>query len=272
MISVSFEQKNGAIVRQFVGYDRFSGEHAYRQLTELYRALRLYVNFFQPSMKLAAKQRNGSQITRRFDAAQTPFQRLLASGVLETSVGRRLAGVYGALDPVVLLHQIGVLQDALWRLVKSSRGNGAGDDQHGGTDLARFDGGAAATPRADETSAAGREAMLVSRRKYRRERRPRPPRTWRTRPDPLAQVWKKVSAWLSADPERTAKSVLAQLQHQYPGSYPDGQLRTLQRRVKEWRARVIVEYDDGWLREDSLGAHEGVTPLRAVDAGLTSSA
>ncbi len=96
------EQKNGAVVRQFVGYDRFSGEHAYRQLTELYRALRLYVNFFQPSMKLAAKQRDGSHVTRRFDAAQTPFQRLLASGALEASVDRRLARVYGALDPVVL--------------------------------------------------------------------------------------------------------------------------------------------------------------------------
>jgi Integrase core domain len=44
------EQKNGAIVRQVVGYDRFVGERAYRQLTELYRALRLYVNCFQPSV------------------------------------------------------------------------------------------------------------------------------------------------------------------------------------------------------------------------------
>ena len=51
------EQKNGAIVRQVVGYDRLVGEHAYRQLTELYRALRLYVNCFQPSMKLLRKIR-----------------------------------------------------------------------------------------------------------------------------------------------------------------------------------------------------------------------
>lgn len=46
------EQKNGVVVRQLVGYDRFEGRHAYAQLTELYRAVRLYVNFFQPSMKL----------------------------------------------------------------------------------------------------------------------------------------------------------------------------------------------------------------------------
>jgi len=48
------EHKNGAIVRQVVGYDRFEGERAYRQLVEVYQALRLYVNCFQPSMKLQA--------------------------------------------------------------------------------------------------------------------------------------------------------------------------------------------------------------------------
>jgi hypothetical protein len=56
------EQKNGAIVRQVVGYDRLVGEHAYRQLTELYRALRLYGNCFQPSMKLLSKQREGKKL------------------------------------------------------------------------------------------------------------------------------------------------------------------------------------------------------------------
>ncbi len=55
------EQKNGQIVRQVVGYDRFVGELAYRQLTELYRALRVYVNCFQPSMKLQAKEREESR-------------------------------------------------------------------------------------------------------------------------------------------------------------------------------------------------------------------
>jgi len=50
------EQKNGSIVRQIVGYDRFEGDLAYHQLAELYRALRLYVNVFQPSLKLVLKQ------------------------------------------------------------------------------------------------------------------------------------------------------------------------------------------------------------------------
>ena len=59
------EQKNGAVVRQVVGYDRLVGEQAYRQLTELYRALRLYVNCFQPSMKLLSKERDGKKNSLR---------------------------------------------------------------------------------------------------------------------------------------------------------------------------------------------------------------
>src|SRR5947209_108349 len=61
------EQKNGSVVRQLVGYDRFEGERAYRQLAELYRAVRLYVNFFQPSMKLRTKTRTGSRVRRMYD-------------------------------------------------------------------------------------------------------------------------------------------------------------------------------------------------------------
>src|SRR5712691_3035309 len=76
------EQKNGEIVRQVVGYDRLVGEQAYRQLTELYRALRLYVNCFQPSMKLLSKQRDGKKVQCVFDSAKTPLQRLFLSSVL----------------------------------------------------------------------------------------------------------------------------------------------------------------------------------------------
>ena len=73
------EQKNGSIVRQLVGYDRYEGPLAYRQLVELYRVVRLYVNLFQPSMKLTLKRREGSKVSKRYDIAQTPYQRLLKS-------------------------------------------------------------------------------------------------------------------------------------------------------------------------------------------------
>ena len=143
------EQKNGSVVRQLVGYDRFEGERAYRQLAELYRAVRLYVNFFQPSMKLRTKTRTGSRVRRVYGPAQTPFQRVLASGVLDAAGERRLKAVYRALDPVRLLNQLESLQEALWRhALFQSRGRSPITDLVAQFDL-RACGGAGddATPR-----------------------------------------------------------------------------------------------------------------------------
>src|SRR5438876_4885053 len=100
------EQKNGAIVRQVVGYDRLVGEHASRQLTELYRALRLYVNCFQPSMKLLSKQREGKKVRYVYDSAKTPLQRLLQSGVLPAEMQQELLEVAHALYPIRLFEQL----------------------------------------------------------------------------------------------------------------------------------------------------------------------
>jgi len=107
------EQKNGTVVRQFVGYDRFEGLRAYKQLLELYRALRLYNNFFQPSMKLREKRRENSRVLRTHDSAQTPFQRLRAYNVLSSDMTEKINSIHQAIDPVHLLKQIGTLQDSL---------------------------------------------------------------------------------------------------------------------------------------------------------------
>ena len=109
------EQKNGAIVRQVVGYDRLVGEHAYQQLTELYRGLRLYVNCFQPSMKLLSKERDGKKVRCVYDPAKTPLQRLLLSKVLPIQKQQELTEIAQALDPVRLLHQLELLQQAVFR-------------------------------------------------------------------------------------------------------------------------------------------------------------
>src|SRR5258708_286937 len=114
------EQKNGTVVRQVVGYDRFAGEQAYRQLTELYRALRLYVNCFQPSMKLVSKQREGKKVHCVYDEAKTPLQRLLLSGVLSSDQQHTLTEVAQALDSVGLFQQIQHLQQAVFRHAVSS--------------------------------------------------------------------------------------------------------------------------------------------------------
>src|SRR6266496_1203548 len=101
------------VFRQFVGYDRYEGEAAYCQLVELYRALRLYVNFFQPSLKLKDKHREGTTVRRTYAPAQTPFERLCAASILTNELQKRLDTIFAALDPMRLLDQIGQLQDAL---------------------------------------------------------------------------------------------------------------------------------------------------------------
>lgn len=101
-------------------------------------------------------------------------------------------------------------------------------------------------------------------RKYHRPTNPQEPRWWRTRQDPFADVWDEVTEWLTARPERTAKSILEALQQRYPDRFPDGQLRTLQRRVQRWRATTLLTFDTHWLEEEVLHGHTLPGPLQAV--------
>jgi transposase len=59
---------------------------------------------------------------------------------------------------------------------------------------------------------------------------------WRTRTDPFCDVWPHVQSKLELIPELEAKTLFEDLQRRYPGRFADGQLRTLQRRIKHWRA------------------------------------
>jgi hypothetical protein len=85
-----------------------------RQLTELYRALRLYVNCFQPSMKLQSKLREGKKVRCVYDPAKTPLQRLLLSGILPVQKQQELIEVAQALDPIRLFQQLEQLQQAVF--------------------------------------------------------------------------------------------------------------------------------------------------------------
>jgi hypothetical protein len=69
------------------------------------------------------------------------------------------------------------------------------------------------------------------------------PRSWRTRTDPFDTRWPEVEAKLREAPDLEAKTLLEWLQEQYPGEHDDGQLRTLQRRVRRWRAAHSPEQE-----------------------------
>ena len=62
------------------------------------------------------------------------------------------------------------------------------------------------------------------------------PHTWRTREDPFREVWDRVKPMFELNPGLEAKTVFQYLQREHPGVFDDGSLRTLQRRVKRWRA------------------------------------
>jgi hypothetical protein len=114
--SCHIEQKNWSVVRRVVGYQRFSSKAAYETLGNLYMVLRLYLNFFQPVLKLVDKSRNGARVHKTYDRALTPYQRLLARGALTEDKKLELAGIYNALNPVALLKQIRQTQQYLWTL------------------------------------------------------------------------------------------------------------------------------------------------------------
>ena len=67
------EQKNGAVVRRAVGYRRYEGLAAAATLARLYAAMRLFVNYFQPSFKLAGKARDAAKVRKRYHAPATPY-------------------------------------------------------------------------------------------------------------------------------------------------------------------------------------------------------
>ena len=240
------EQKNGAVVRQLVGYDRFEGHLAYRQLGELYRVIRIYVNFFQPSMKLVSKRRNGSRVSKKYDTARTPYQRLVASNVLDEQKRRCLDDFYRALDPVQLLEQLELLQDAFWHHAIVERSKVKLVSKYIEQPKKAFK-GLKNEEKISETPGIEDEVNRQKKRRYRRTGKPRAPRTWRTRTDPFEGVSEELRQRLIAEPQRTAKSMLLELQDRYPGRVPTGQLRTLQRRVKQWRREILVKFEVEWL-------------------------
>lgn len=111
------EQKNYSVVRRALGYSRYDTEEELKTINRLYRHLRLYVNFFQPVMKLVAKQRIGAKVKKKYDAAKTPFKRVLESKDVSQETKKKLQTEYVKLNPAELKRKINKLQNKLVKLV-----------------------------------------------------------------------------------------------------------------------------------------------------------
>ena len=114
--SAHVEQKNGAIVRHLIGYDRFASKAAFAQLQRVYDVVRRHINFFQPVQKLVTKTRQGARTHRLYDRAQTPYQRLCAAGVLTPAKRAELERLYQTLNPLRLRRDLDVALERLWPL------------------------------------------------------------------------------------------------------------------------------------------------------------
>ena len=266
------EEKNGSIVRRLIGYDRFEGLDAYNALSELYATLRLYINFFQPSLKLKSKIRDGAKVTKKYDKAKTPYQRLLISINISEEIKIKLRTQYEQLDPILLLKNLQLLQDKFWKYawkepIQSASTNINEDSLIPKTTTNPIHESSTIAPIIQVMSIPNikashititnhkvnidpklnnelleKEAPKINKRLYRYTKKPRKqlaPRTWRTRPDPFENVLSKLRFQLVLNPARTAKGLLEDLIKDSPDKFNLGNLRTLQRKISQWRKEEI---------------------------------
>ena len=112
------EQRNWTHVRKVVGYCRFDTTAELAAMRALYAVLRLYRNFFQPTMKLKSKQRIAGKIHRTYEVPKTPYQRLLDSAQLSPAAEKQLRQQYQSLSVVKLRRDVERWRNELFDLVE----------------------------------------------------------------------------------------------------------------------------------------------------------
>jgi hypothetical protein len=176
-----------------VGHERFSGIVAGQALAQLLGAVRLSVNYFQPSFKLKERVREGAKIKKMYYPPATPCDRLLAHEKVDETIKATLRKQRDQLDPVELLHRIRQGQSALAAL-----STGEPSDGPSRKSLDQFLAGLPQLCRSGEA------------RPTHRKEEPKA-RHWRTRADPFKDVWTDILFWLQKEPDCTAKVMLQRL-------------------------------------------------------------
>lgn len=222
------EQKNGSVVRRLVGYGRLSGRAATELLASLYRASRLYINFFQPCFKLKAKTRDGAFVKKTYHAPLTPYERILGSAAIDEAIKQRLRTQFAELDPVRLLQAMREAQRAIAEFAASGAAPASAPPE---TDLPAFLAGLSTAWSEGEVRPTHRKTPSAT-------------HWWKNRADPFEHTWPTLEKWLEAEPGVAAKDLMQRLAVMIPDVYANcAQLRTLQRRVKAWRvahARQLI--------------------------------
>ncbi len=108
------EQKNDSLIRQYLGYDRLDTREQLEAVNTLYERMWLYYNLFQPVLHLSQKEVIEGKVKRTWDEAKTPYERLLATGVLKARQQEHLQQLYQQTNPLALRQEIYQRLTALW--------------------------------------------------------------------------------------------------------------------------------------------------------------
>jgi hypothetical protein len=262
------EQKNGAVVRRLLGYRRFQGIAAAQAIARLYGASRVFVNFFQPSFKLAQKHRQGAQVSKRYHPPQTPCDRLLQAESIPDAAKIKLREVASALDPLKLLEEIRAMQAHLVALADGGEVPiatpeppdlfgfiaGLSSAWRAGEVRPTFSGDTKprylrslqamvqpdvqATPKKD-TPPATATSSLGPTAKAPKPVSERPKLTYATPGKPVyhafTMIWPLVCRRLEGCPSITSAQLFDELCAQFPGRFHPKHVNRLAKHVKQWR-------------------------------------
>lgn len=115
------EERNGHIVRKWIGYDRYDTPAHVDALNAVYEKLDLYLNHFQAVRRCIKRERVGAKYVRVYDAPQTPYARALAHQKVTKLQKQKLRVQHAALNPVTLLKEIATLKEALFKVNRVTR-------------------------------------------------------------------------------------------------------------------------------------------------------
>ena len=294
------EQKNGAVVRKLLGYRRFQGLAAAQAITRLYGASRLFVNFFQPSFKLAEKHRQGAQVSKRYHPPQTPCDRLLQAESIPEAAKGKLREVADALDPLRLLEEIRAVQAHLAALADGETLSSATPEP---PDLSAFVAGLSSAWRAGEVrptfsseakprhlrslqsvvqrdvvqapeKVAAAAAVALPETSMPVQKISERPRLIYAEPGKpvyhaLTMVWPLVCRRLEGFPNIASTQLFEELCLQFPGRFHPKHVDRLAKRVKLWRqdarARGVVIGRLKYRRFSNKPRGRGPGPQRFVD-------
>jgi hypothetical protein len=207
------EEKNGSIVRRLTGYNRYEGLESWKALSALYRVARLYINFFQPSVKLISKTREGGHINKKYEKAKTPYKRVLELASITNKKKAELKKLFISLDPVFLLNELERFQIEFWNTALKQ------------TELIKS--GTVAdtnipTPNPSKTKLKAKKLnQTIPHRPGRKSN--------------LDEVWNEVCEELKRAPYLTSTEIMQMLNKRYPGKFRPTQRTTVSDKLRRWR-------------------------------------